>query len=1038
MTNLNLHAFRVVAAIALLALLLLSSHYPANVHADEGGDDSIVLTATATDQSATITWNLPVTGYINDMYLERLDENEDVERSVWIESDLGGDEATSWEHSDYHFLVAGTTYRYRVKLETQDHGVVYSDVLSVTTQTEPPVPPTGLSATATHEAVSLTWTVPQQPAWVTESEPLSVMRSAFDGRPVLVGSVPWQQGVTEYSFTDTDVISGTTYGYFIRSYMGAGLYYSEEVSVTTAAQPEDPDGTREGATVLDADAASEQLQELLYLSLNRNGGDSVDYYTFTTTARHWLTFGVWRYGPHGNDRIHSGVALEGADGNTKVESSPPPADSTKETLETAIGPGTYYVRVEAIEDGLYGYFVYFGLTEAPPNNTPAFGSATYNFSVAEDAATGAAVGEVSGTDADDDSLTYSITAGNSDAKFAIDRSTGAITTAGTLDHETTPSYTLTVQADDGNGGTATATVNVTVMATRYYAQSTRGETEQNSETVSLNIDWGKFIQPPLINVALDGLDRNVNYVLSTRISSDGTHVPECEDSGFGDLEISDSEEVVQELEVWAFCPFGGYTLEALVKTDDEVAEPLVVTKWDFSVRTTFTSGLMLFLYETVTFEHFPLEYRVSLPNSEMDSDPDTVEWVVRVDVVDLDGNDVNECEAGHPWAEFGVDHEINIVDERSEKLAFRTSLRCPVGHYMFRTTVHDGYGTLMGDALGIFTVQAITVPVPNSPPEFGSSSYEFSIAEDAAVGAAVGSVSATDADNDSQTYSITTGNGDGVFAIDGGSGAITTAGALDHETTPSYTLTVQADDGNGGTATATVNVTVIDVDENSAPSFGSSTYSFSIAEDAATGAAVGSVSATDADNDGITYTIEAGNGDGVFAIDGGSGAITTAGTLDHETDASYTLTVQADDGNGGTDTATVNVTVTDVAEDPDGTREGAVSLGDQSPDRGRQFFRNKSLDRANGDGVDYYTFTTDGRYVLGLGVRDQSIELKVTLEDAEGNVVGTAGPPLNPDLDQVYIEWLKITIDAGTYYIRVEALADDATGYYIRFGLTTP
>ena len=121
--------------------------------------------------------------------------------------------------------------------------------------------------------------------------------------------------------------------------------------------------------------------------------------------------------------------------------------------------------------------------------------------------------------------------------------------------------------------------------------------------------------------------------------------------------------------------------------------------------------------------------------------------------------------------------------------------------------------------------------------------------------------------------------------------------------------------------------------------------------------------------------------------------------------------------------------------DPDGTREGAVSLGAQSPDKGRQFFYDKSLDKANGDGVDYYTFTTDDRYTLGLGARDQTVELKVALEDADGSVVGVAGPPSNPDLDQVYIEWLKVTIDAGTYYVRVEALEDDATDYYIRFGL---
>ena len=271
------------------------------------------------------------------------------------------------------------------------------------------------------------------------------------------------------------------------------------------------------------------------------------------------------------------------------------------------------------------------------------------------------------------------------------------------------------------------------------------------------------------------------------------------------------------------------------------------------------------------------------------------------------------------------------------------------------------------------------------------------------------------------------------------------ANALSGESLPvgSYTLTATAysdsDLGGDELGTLEVSFTVTAPSEtNNAPQFGSTTYNFSVAEDASTAAAVGTVSATDADNHSITYTIEAGNGDGVFAIGGSSGAITTAGALDHENTPSYTLTVQADDGNGGTDTATVNITVTDVVEDPDATREGAVSLGDQSPAKGRQFFYNRSLDKANGDGVDYYTFTTDGRYVLGLGARDQSIELKVTLEDADGNVVGVAGPPLDKDKDQVYIEWLKVTIDAGTYYIKVEALEDDATDYYIRFGLETP
>ena len=72
---------------------------------------------------------------------------------------------------------------------------------------------------------------------------------------------------------------------------------------------------------------------------------------------------------------------------------------------------------------------------------------------------------------------------------------------------------------------------------------------------------------------------------------------------------------------------------------------------------------------------------------------------------------------------------------------------------------------------------------------------------------------------------------------------------------------------------------------------------------------------TSADRDGLTYTIESGNGDG-------TGAITVAGTLDYETAPTYALTVQADDGNGDTGTTTVNVSVADAAENSAGPLTG--------------------------------------------------------------------------------------------------------------------
>ena len=68
---------------------------------------------------------------------------------------------------------------------------------------------------------------------------------------------------------------------------------------------------------------------------------------------------------------------------------------------------------------------------------------------------------VSASDANGDVLSYAITAGNEDGLFEIS-SAGRISLVGSLDYETTTSYTLTVTVSDGRGKSATATVEINV------------------------------------------------------------------------------------------------------------------------------------------------------------------------------------------------------------------------------------------------------------------------------------------------------------------------------------------------------------------------------------------------------------------------------------------------------------------------------------------------------------------------------------------------------------------------------------------------
>ena len=111
-----------------------------------------------------------------------------------------------------------------------------------------------------------------------------------------------------------------------------------------------------------------------------------------------------------------------------------------------------------------------------------------------------------------------------------------------------------------------------------------------------------------------------------------------------------------------------------------------------------------------------------------------------------------------------------------------------------------------------------------------------------------------------------------------------------------------------------------------APTFTGAPYAFTLAENAAAGAAVGTVTATAAGSTAVTYEITQGNPGEAFAIDGSSGVLTVAGMLDYETTASYTLTVAASEAASAVATATVTIAVTDVTVDYDADDDGLLEV----------------------------------------------------------------------------------------------------------------
>ena len=222
----------------------------------------------------------------------------------------------------------------------------------------------------------------------------------------------------------------------------------------------------------------------------------------------------------------------------------------------------------------------------------------------------------------------------------------------------------------------------------------------------------------------------------------------------------------------------------------------------------------------------------------------------------------------------------------------------------FTYTVTDGTVSAEGSV-------TVTITAINDDPVV-TAAGPFSIAENIANAAVVGTVAATDVDSTIAGYSISAGNTGNAFAIDA-AGQITVADttAIDFESATSFNLTITASDGVAVSAGEVVTVDVTNVNDT-APVVAVA-GPFGIAEDAANATVVGTVSATDIDSVVTSYSIATGNVMNAFAVDA-SGQITVADTsvIDFEIRTSYNLAITATDGVNVSAATVVVVNISDV------------------------------------------------------------------------------------------------------------------------------
>ena len=529
--------------------------------------------------------------------------------------------------------------------------------------------------------------------------------------------------------------------------------------------------------------------------------------------------------------------------------------------------------------------------EVPANRAPVFTAGTSTTrSIAENTVAGVDIGPlVAATDADNDSLTYTLS-GTDAAAFDIIRTTGQLKTKAALDYETQTAYTVTVAVSDGS---LTDGISVRINVTDIGEAPTNiapafSDGASTTRSVPENTASGVDIEVPVAATDADSGD-TLTYTL-----------------GGTDATSFDIEPMSGQLKTKAALDYETQTTYTVMATvSDGSLEAQIRVTINVSnvndVAPTFTEGSTT---TRLVEENTSPGGNIGSPLAATDADSGTT----------------------LTYALGGPDESSFNIARTSGQLRTQATLDYETRN-SYTVTVTASDGSLTDSITVIIAVTDVAETPTNNAPTFtdGSSTIR-SVPENTAADVNIGiPVVATDVDSGTTLIYTLGGPSASSFDIEPLSGQLQTKRALDYETRASYTVTVTVSDGSL-TDEITVTITVTDVPEsptNSAPVFtaGSSTTR-SIAENTRAGVNISTpVSATDADSgDTLTYSL-GGPDASAFDIGRTSGQLRTRTALDYETKNTYTVTVTVTDGSLS-DEITVTISVTDVAETP--TNRGPV------------------------------------------------------------------------------------------------------------------
>jgi VCBS repeat-containing protein len=512
------------------------------------------------------------------------------------------------------------------------------------------------------------------------------------------------------------------------------------------------------------------------------------------------------------------------------------------------------------------------VNEVPSTSAQAFAVASYSLN-------GTFVGTVAAADPDlNQTLSFSITAGNTDNAFAIDAVNGSISVANSsaINYLINPVFNLTISVQDNGSPVLSSSAAVTITVT-----------PTNTAPVILNQAFSVNENSPagtsVAQVAASDPDPGQSLVYAI-VSGNTGNTFQMSTSGL--ITVNNASMLDFENPV---------SFQLLVQvTDNGVPALASSTNITISVNDVNENPVVGEDQTFVVAEHVAAGTQVG---TVLADDPDNGQ-ILNYSIV-----------GGNTGNAFTISPASGLLTVAGN-ICFEAC-----GHYTLTVrTTDNATPPLTGEEMVVVNLTDVNEAPSTSAQVFAVASYSLN-------GTFVGTVAAADPDlNQTLSFSITAGNTDNAFAIDAVNGSISVANssAINYLINPVFNLTISVQDNGSPVLSSSAAVTITVTPTNTAPVI--LNQAFSINENSPAGTSVAQVAASDPDpGQSLVYAIVSGNTGNTFQMSA-SGLITVnnASMLDFENPVSFQLLVQVTDNGVPALASSTNITISvnDVNEAP--------------------------------------------------------------------------------------------------------------------------